>query len=600
MTIVLEVKNLHIYFQSKEQNYHAVRGVDFQLFKGETIGIVGESGCGKSALAKALVRLLPPHCTKVEGEVSYCGANILSYSDAEIRKLRGKELGIIFQDPMTFLNPTMKVGEQIMEGLHPISKKEVEELVKKMGIRSPGSYLNAYPHTLSGGMRQRALIALALIRKPKILIADEPTTALDAAIQTKILKLIKQQQQQTAMSILLITHDIGLAMRYCDKIIILYAGKVVEIGKAKELLLSPKHPYTQGLLNSILRDDQNKNLPLQAIPGSPPLLNRPLNHCSFIDRCPHAMQICMKLPPDLYPINESHKCACFKLDARAASQESAMRKDALCSLPIPDEIVKVARKDVPKIKKPFFLASQLKKSYPNFTAIQNISFEMYRGETLGLIGESGSGKTTLAKCLLYLEESIQGGIWFEGKKLDKRVLTSFCRWAQIIFQNPYASLNPRMTAAESVAEPLHIHRLFIPADIQKEVSKLFESVGLSRHLMTSYPYELSGGQRQRIAIARALALKPSLLICDEPLSALDVSVQAQIVNLLRELQKEYQLTYLFISHDLNIIKYISDRTAIMHQGQIVEIADTKTLFADPKHQATKELLGAFYQEDLYL
>jgi peptide/nickel transport system ATP-binding protein len=516
---LLSVRNLSVIFRRGAHKVAAVQNLSFDLIRGETLGLLGESGSGKSTAVKALLQLLPPHSVEVTGTALYGEHSLLTLSKKEIQKIRGREIGMIFQDPMTSLNPTLKIGFQIIEGfLHHYphtsrgaAKEYARELLSLVGLSEPEKRLEEYPHTLSGGMRQRVMIALALASKPQLLIADEPTTALDLTIQAQILDLLKEIQHKQQLTLLLITHDLGVIASLCDRVVILRAGEVVECATIEELFEAPKHPYTQHLLQSLPR---------------------------------------------------------FTSTVRST----------------------------PQMRHPLVAVKELSKIFPNgLKAVDALSFEIYSGETLGLVGESGCGKSTLGRLLLRLEEPTCGETLFEGKNpfsLSPAELKIFRKRAQMIFQDPYASLNPRMTIGEIVAEPLEIHRLARKEQKREAIVHLLESVRLSPSFSERFPHELSGGERQRVGIARALALAPQFIVCDEPLSSLDASVQMQIVTLLKELQKERMLTYLFISHNLAMVHYLSDRVAVMYLGKIVEIAPTQELYQNPAHPYTKALLSA--------
>ncbi|KZE53283.1 ABC transporter ATP-binding protein [Rossellomorea marisflavi] len=527
MESILKVDNLHISFQSKEEEFDAVRGVSFEVKKGETLGIVGESGSGKSVTARSIMRLLPsPPSYMKEGEITFLGENLAEKTEKEMESIRGRDIGMIFQDPMTSLNPTIRIGNQIAESLmkhqdlsREQAKKEAIDILKQVGIRNSEERYSQYPHEFSGGMRQRVMIAIALACRPTLLIADEPTTALDVTIQKQILNVMKHMQERFGTSIILITHDLGVVAGMCDSVVVMKEGEIVERGTTEEIFASPRHPYTKKLLNALPRLDEPKKSKKDPSPDKPPLL------------------------------------------------------------------------DVSSLRQHFDLGKG-----HTLKAVDDISFFIREGETLGLVGESGSGKSTTGRAILRLNEPTGGVVTYEGMSVNgmtKREMKAMRRHMQMIFQDPYASLNPRFKVMDIIGQALDIHGLCkTKQDRKRRVEELLEMVGLQASHAKRYPHEFSGGQRQRIGIARALAVEPKFIVCDEPLSALDVSIQAQIVDLLQDLQKRLGLTYLFIAHDLSMVKHISDRVAVMYAGKIVELAESEELYANPQHPYTKSLLSA--------
>nr|WP_285813644.1 ABC transporter ATP-binding protein [Rossellomorea marisflavi] len=518
---------MHISFQSKEEEFDAVRGVSFEVKKGETLGIVGESGSGKSVTARSIMRLLPsPPSYMKEGEITFLGENLAEKTEKEMESIRGRDIGMIFQDPMTSLNPTIRIGNQIAEILmkhqdlsREQAKKEAIDILKQVGIRNSEERYSQYPHEFSGGMRQRVMIAIALACRPTLLIADEPTTALDVTIQKQILNVMKHMQERFGTSIILITHDLGVVAGMCDSVVVMKEGEIVERGTTEEIFASPRHPYTKKLLNALPRLDEPKKSKKDPSPDKPPLL------------------------------------------------------------------------DVSSLRQHFDLGKG-----HTLKAVDDISFFIREGETLGLVGESGSGKSTTGRAILRLNEPTGGVVTYEGMSVNgmtKREMKAMRRHMQMIFQDPYASLNPRFKVMDIIGQALDIHGLCkTKQDRKRRVEELLEMVGLQASHAKRYPHEFSGGQRQRIGIARALAVEPKFIVCDEPLSALDVSIQAQIVDLLQDLQKRLGLTYLFIAHDLSMVKHISDRVAVMYAGKIVELAESEELYANPQHPYTKSLLSA--------
>ncbi|MBP2243752.1 peptide/nickel transport system ATP-binding protein [Paenibacillus xylanexedens] len=532
MEPLLKVNDLSVSFHSGESEFQAVREVSFEVRKGETLGIVGESGSGKSVTARSIMRLLasPPSQMK-NGEILFKGVDLANKTQKEMESIRGRDIGMIFQDPMSSLNPTIKVGKQISESLikhQKVSKREAKKqaiaMMERVGITRSEIRYNQYPHEFSGGMRQRVMIGIALACRPELLIADEPTTALDVTIQAQILNLMKDMQDQLGTSIILITHDLGVVAGMCDRVVVMKEGQIVETGTTTEIFANPKHPYTIRLLNALPRLDQKKK------PKPVSLVPRDLE--------------------DDQPL----------LEVKSLRQHFNLGK-----------------------------GNTLK-------AVNDISFHIRQGETLGVVGESGSGKSTTGRAILRLHEPTGGDVLFKGvplNRLSASEMKTMRRHMQIIFQDPYASLNPKMRIMDIIGEALDIHQLAgNAAQREKRVEELLEMVGLDPTHAQRYPHEFSGGQRQRIGIARALAVEPEFIVCDEPLSALDVSIQAQIVQLLEELQQRLGLTYLFIAHDLSMVKHISDRVAVMYNGKIVELAESEELYSNPQHAYTKALLSA--------
>ena len=529
---ILKVKDLRVSFQSKGQEFEAVRGVSFEVKKGETLGIVGESGSGKSVTARTIMRLLPsPPSFMKEGEITFLGENLAHKTEKEMESIRGRDISMIFQDPMTSLNPTIRIGKQIAESLikhqklsTKEAKKQVIEILKLVGIRDSETRYNQFPHEFSGGMRQRVMIAIALACQPTLLIADEPTTALDVTIQAQILNLMKDMQQNFGTSIILITHDLGVVAGMCDRVVVMKDGEVVETGTTEEIFENPKHPYTKKLLHALPRLNEKKK------PKRAPL------------------------------IITNTTTGTPLLDVRSLKQYFDMGK-----------------------------GNYLK-------AVDNISFTIKPGETLGLVGESGSGKSTTGRAILRLHEPTDGDVLYQGmavNRLSKSEMKTMRRHMQMIFQDPYSSLNPRFKVLDIIGQALDIHELCSSKnERRKRVEELLDMVGLEPAHAMRYPHEFSGGQRQRIGIARALAVEPKFIVCDEPLSALDVSIQSQIVALLEDLQHRLGLTYLFIAHDLSMVKHISDRVAVMYAGKIVELAESEELYTNPQHEYTKSLLAA--------
>jgi len=529
---VLKVSDLRVSFLGHDKEFEAVRGVSFEVKKGETLGIVGESGSGKSVTARSIMRLLPsPPSYLKDGVIEFQGENLVHKTEKEMESIRGRDISMIFQDPMTSLNPTIQIGKQIAESLikhQNLSKRDAKdrtiELLKLVGIRNSDARFSQYPHEFSGGMRQRVMIAIALACRPTLLIADEPTTALDVTIQAQILNLMKDMQERFGTSIILITHDLGVVAGMCDRVVVMKDGEIVETGTTEEIFDNPKHAYTKKLLNALPRLDEKKK------PKRTPLRTIGIDKGKPL------------------------------LEVKSLKQHFDVGKG---------NIVK---------------------------AVDNISFHIKPGETLGLVGESGSGKSTTGRAILRLHEPTDGDVLYQGmaiNRLSKNEMKTMRRHMQMIFQDPYSSLNPRFKVLDIIGQALDIHRLSKNREERKKrVEELLVMVGLEPAHAMRYPHEFSGGQRQRIGIARALAVEPDFIVCDEPLSALDVSIQSQIVELLEDLQHRLGLTYLFIAHDLSMVKHISDRVAVMYAGKIVELADSEELYSNPLHPYTKSLLSA--------
>jgi peptide/nickel transport system ATP-binding protein len=606
MEKLLELKDLHVSFRTYAGKVQAVRGVNLYLKKGETLAIVGESGSGKSVTSKTIMKLLPSNSAQIDGgEIIFEGKNLVQYSEKDMQKVRGSEISMIFQDPMTALNPTMTIGNQIIESLmahQKIDKKQAAitavELLKLVGIPNAEARIKQYPHQFSGGMRQRVVIAIALACNPKVLIADEPTTALDVTIQAQILDLMKDIQKKMGTSIIIITHDLGVVANIADRVAVMYAGKIVETGTVEEVFYNPQHPYTWGLLGSMPNMETREEL--VAIPGTPPDLLNPPKGDAFAERNEFALKVDYLREPPMFKLSETHFAATWLLHGKAPKVE----KPAVLSrkrLAVTKSNINAVPEKLP-LKEPLVEIKNLKKYFNTgknevLKAVDDISFTIFKGETLGLVGESGCGKSTTGRTLMRLYDATDGEVLFQGEKVHGKKSTGelkeFNRKVQMIFQDPYASLNPRKTVADIIAEGIDIHGLASSKEERREkVFELLETVGLNKDHANRYPHEFSGGQRQRIGIARALAVEPEFIIADEPISALDVSIQAQVVNLMKKLQKERGLTYLFIAHDLSMVKHISDRVGVMYLGGMVELASSDELYNEPLHPYTQALLSA--------
>lgn len=558
---LIRIENLKIQFKTDEGVVNAVKGVSFSIPKGKTVGLVGESGSGKSVSALAIMRLIPnPPGQITGGEIWFENHDLLKATEASMRKIRGNRISMIFQEPMTSLNPVFTVGDQICETLmlhQKLDKKAATEkaidLLNQVGIPRPHERVKAYPHEMSGGQRQRVMIAMAIACEPDLLIADEPTTALDVTIQKQILELLADLQKKYKMSVLFITHDLGVIADIADEVVVMYKGDIVESGPTAKIFSSPQHPYTRGLLAC-----------------------RP-----SLDRNPHRLPVVS----DFMTEDGREK----QFDMSSLDKAKVARQISETENPVILEI-KNLRKHFP-LKKTFFgtVTDWVK-------AVDDVSLKVRKGRTLGLVGESGCGKTTLGRTILRLIEPTEGSIVYKGTDLttlDREQLRAMRRKMQIIFQDPYASLNPRMTVGAALMEPMVIHNLGAnKAERLEMAAQLIRRVGLEPSMLNRYPHEFSGGQRQRICIARALAVEPEFIVCDESVSALDVSIQAQILNLLLDLQDEFNLTYIFISHDLAVVKFISDEIAVMYNGKVVEMNDAISIYERPQHEYTQKLLGA--------
>tara|TARA_B100001248_G_scaffold88749_1_gene65258 strand:- start:18471 stop:20255 length:1785 start_codon:yes stop_codon:yes gene_type:complete len=577
MKKLLEFKNLVTEFHTEGSTVKAVNNVSFTLNKGETIGIVGESGSGKSVTSLSAMRLIPtPPGVISGGEILFHKENnevvdLLKLSKEEMRSYRGNELAMIFQEPMTSLNPVFTCGDQVVEAIMLHQKMNVKEakeltieLFKSVKLPDPERVFNSYPHQISGGQKQRVMIAMAMSCKPSVLIADEPTTALDVTVQKTILELMQQLQKENEMGIMFITHDLGVIAELADKVVVMYKGKVVEQGDVWNIFKNPKHPYTKGLLAC-----------------RPPLEHR----YKFLPTVSDFMQV----------------------DDSGNIKDSGVSVDAFTKkLIIPKKIREDKQKELLS-QNPILQINNLKtffaikggffgKTTGYVKAVNNVTFDVYPGETLGLVGESGCGKTTIGRTIIQLEQATEGEILYQGKdvtKMNAKELRAFRKEVQIIFQDPYSSLNPRMTIGNAIMEPMQVHGILKNNEERKKrVEELLARVNLDPTHFYRYPHEFSGGQRQRIGIARALAVNPKFIICDESVSALDVSVQAQVLNLLNELKKDYGLTYIFISHDLSVVKYMSDRMVVMQGGIIEEMGDADDIYRNPKTEYTKKLIDA--------
>jgi len=594
---LLQVRDLKTWFGAGDEPVRAVDGVSFDIAQGETLALLGESGCGKSITALSVMRLVPePAGRIISGSVQFNGEELLAKPEIAMRDVRGSQIAMIFQEPMTSLNPVLTIGDQIGESLslHLGLKGEARtqhiiELLDQVGIPDPARRLKEYPHQLSGGMKQRVMIAIALACEPELLIADEPTTALDVTIQAQILGLLKELQQQRNMSILLITHDLGVVSDMADRVAVMYAGQMVELADRQTFFAQPIHPYSRKLFQSLPSWEKREET-LSVIKGFVPGLRQQFSGCRFEPRCEFSISECQNSIPRWEMLEDGNGVRCLRYQEKL-EYEAAAVNDASLSEALVDEQALLQVKDL-KVHFPIH-KGVFKRTVGFVKAVDGIDLEIPTGKTMALVGESGCGKTTIGKGILQLIKPTSGSVLFEHAELtqlDRKALRKIRRDMQIIFQDPFSSMNPRMLVADIVSEGLESG--LAREQRHAKVSELLQHVGLRAEMKDRYPHEFSGGQRQRIAIARALAVRPRLIICDEPTSALDVSVQAQILNLLKDLQQELQLSYLFVTHNISVVAYLADEVAVMYLGRIVEQGSVDDVLNNPKHPYTQALLSA--------
>ncbi|GAB3211564.1 dipeptide ABC transporter ATP-binding protein [Nocardia tengchongensis] len=599
---LLEVSDLRVSFPSEEGRVDAVRGVNYTVQDGEVLAIVGESGSGKSVSSLAVMGLLPDQA-RVQGSIRLRGQELLGMGDRQLSTLRGSKISMVFQDPLSALTPVYRVGDQIAEALlahskmskHEAAEKAVE-LLDLVGIPDAALRAKAFPHEFSGGMRQRVVIAIAIANDPELIICDEPTTALDVTVQKQILNLLRKARDITGAGVVFITHDMGIAATLADRVAVMYAGRIIETARTADLFNAPRMPYTVGLLGSIPRLDGPARMPLVPIVGAPPAMHALPPGCPFAPRCPVAVEDCQAAEPPLQDTEPGHRAACIRVaEVGTADLFAAYRREvppAEASVSTDEHVVL----RVSDLKKTFPLTSGVvfKRRTGEVKAVDGVSFEIKSGRTLALVGESGSGKSTTLTQIMDLIAPESGRIEVLGSDvatLTKARRKEIRRKLQIVFQDPSASLDPRLPISDALAEPLRINGR--PQDeIQRRVKELLNLVGLRPEHADRYPADFSGGQKQRINIARALALDPEILVLDEPVSSLDVSIQAGVLNLLRDLQAERGLSYLFVSHDLSVVRNLAHDIAVMYRGQLVEYGAAEQVFSDPRHEYTRALIDA--------
>jgi peptide/nickel transport system ATP-binding protein len=586
---LLELRDLDTDIAVRNGTVHALDGVSLRVMPGETLGVVGESGSGKTMTALSIMGLLPSGGQISGGRIDFEGRDLRSLPADEVRRIRGVRMGMVFQDPLTSLNPTMRIGRQVAEPLRIHQKagrsearERAIEILRRVGMPRPDKIVDNYPHELSGGMRQRVAIAMALICQPKLLIADEPTTALDVTTQKQILELIDDLREEFGMAVVLVTHDLGVIAGRADRVAVMYAGRVVETATTRELFRAPRHRYTEALLEALPEAAEGDRL--YSIPGLPPDLSRPMTGCRFAPRCRFVTDECRVADIPLF--GEGHEFACI----HPVTAETAAA---------PAERQAVHRSAIVADAAPVLSIRNLVKNYPSHggqvSAVADVSFDVAAGETFGLVGESGCGKSTLGRLAVGLERPSSGQIVLDGTDiagLKGRERRGMHRQVQLMFQDSYAAMNPRMRVDSILAEPLEIQHVGDGPARRARINTLLDQVGLSRRVLERYPHEFSGGQLQRIGLARSLALQPRLIVGDEPVSALDVSIQAQVLNLMRDLQRELGLAYVFISHDLSVVDYMADRIGVMYLGKLVEVGPARDVVRAARHPYTQALIDA--------
>ncbi|MYY87574.1 MULTISPECIES: ABC transporter ATP-binding protein [unclassified Streptomyces] len=599
---LLSIEELRVDIASRDRTVHALDGVSLSLAPGEALGIVGESGCGKTMTALSVLGLLPPGGEITGGRVLFDGRDLAAAPAPVLQDVRGNTIGMVFQDPLTSLNPTMTIGAQVAEPLllhRPgIGRKEAwaraREMLRLVGMPQPAERMKAYPHQLSGGMRQRVAIAMALVCEPKLLIADEPTTALDVTTQHQILELVDDLRARLGMAMILVTHDLGVIANRVDRVAVMYAGKVAEQADVRSLFARPRHRYTEALFAALPERAAGSGTALHTIPGLPPNLATRPTGCRFAPRCTFATDECRSTEPPLAddePLGARHRFACFHpVPTEAATEDETVAPATVPATGAPGGVLL----ELEALVKEFPLkGGAFARSRGTVSAVGGVSLTIRKGETFGMVGESGCGKTTLGRIVAGLEEPTSGAVRFEGSdpaRMSRAERRAHRRRVQLMFQDSTAAMDPRMRVGDILREPLVIQGVGSRAEQESLVAELLDAVGLPRGAVRRYPHEFSGGQRQRLGLARALTLSPDLVVADEPVSALDVSVQAQILNLMRELQRERGLTYLFISHDLAVVRHLADTVGVMYLGKLVESGPAEQVYAHPLHPYTRGLL----------
>jgi peptide/nickel transport system ATP-binding protein len=595
---LLEIDGLCTEIATRDGTVRAVSGVSLTVEAGEAVGLVGESGSGKTMTGMSVMRLLPKGGSIASGSIRFAGNELTTLSEAAMRRLRGNEIALISQDPMSSLNPVRTIGSQLREayrihagGSRQAATRRAVEVLGLVGMPRPAERLDDYPYQFSGGMRQRAMIAIGLVCEPKLLIADEPTTALDVSIQAQILELIDQLRERLSMGVLLITHDMGVIAGHTDRVAVMYAGKVVEQAATATLFSDPRHRYTEALFESMPTLEQDRAASLRTIPGAPPKLIGLIQACRFAPRCQFAEPDCASEDPALRAAAPGHLHACLHPRQPGAAAPAAVTRRERGAEAAGGPLL-----ELDGVVKQFSLRSPLPFQRGRVVqAVSGVSVSVQAGETFGIVGESGCGKTTLGRMIVGLEQPTSGSVRFDGRELGAQRGAEFRRHRrdlQIMFQDSAAALDPRMPVSALIAEPIAAQHVGTGRERRALVTELLDAVGLPREAAGRYPHEFSGGQRQRIAMARALALRPRVIVADEPVSALDVSVQAQILNLMRSLQDRYQLTYVVISHDLSLLKYLADRIGVMYLGTLVEVGTSEQVYGAPRHPYTAGLIQA--------
>ena len=616
MDPLLDIRNLSVDFRTPRGRVHALRDISFQVPKGKIVGIVGESGSGKSTVIWAITQLLAGNGVIESGEALFNGRDVLKYGQSELQNFRGEQVSIVFQDPMTSQSPVLSYSQQMTDIMYrrksdsdDEKRRNAIDMMRRVGIPDPESRILQYPHQFSGGMRQRAGIAMALLMDPLLLVADEPTTALDVTMEAQIIHLIRELQAEMDATIMLVSHNLGLIAELCDEVVVMYAGEVIEHGGVREIFYQASHPYTQALLQcdparELIRTDY-----LPTIPGDVPDLHVKPTGCVFASRCPQIMEICSIQQPARHPVSgDLHMACCHLLDenitATSKQAESSQFQQPVTEVKKSNGKAFSPLLDVENLRVRFRTMGNLKARInkvedPFVDAVLNASLSFGAGETLGLVGESGSGKTTLGRAILGLVDTFSGSAKFQGQELVGLSRSAFMPMRQhmaMMFQDPIGSLSPRQTIRSLFTEPFEIHGLN-GRSLEQEAHRLCDMVSLPRNFLSRYPHELSGGQARRVGVARALSLNPQLIIADEPTAGLDVSVQGEILNLMSELQSEHGLGYLIISHNLPVVRHISDKLAIMYLGRLVERGNCDRIFENPAHPYTEALVGGVPQPD---